>query len=61
MVTYSLLYVTEISKMVSAIYWPENINSTFESGQGIKVVLTSMTAFSEYIVRKMTITKVRQY
>ena len=31
---------------------------TFEAGQGISVVLTSMTPFTEYIVRKMVVTKV---
>ena len=39
-------------------YWPRSINNAFEPGQGIKVVLSSMTPFAEYTVRKMTITKV---
>ena len=39
-------------------YWPENLNSTFEPGQGISVVLTSMTPFTEYTFRKLVVTKV---
>jgi hypothetical protein len=39
-------------------YWPDNINDTFEPGQGIKVVLTSMVPFSEYTIRKMIVTRV---
>ena len=42
-------------------YWPEDINGTFEPGQGLKVVLVSMTPFTEYTVRKMTVTKVRYF
>ena len=39
-------------------YWPENINETFEPGEGIKIVLTSTVPFSEYTIRKMTVTRV---
>ena len=40
-------------------YWPENINGTFEPGLGITVVLISLTPFAEYVIRKMSVTKVR--
>ena len=40
-------------------YWPELISDTFEPGQGITVVLNSITPFTDYTVRKMTVTQIR--
>ena len=42
------------------IYWPENIGEIFVpcSGSNFKVKLDSLLPFAEYVIRKITVSKV---
>ena len=52
-----MLLLTILQKKCEC-YWPENINNVLEPGQGIHIILASITPLTEYTVRKMVVTKV---